>query len=142
MRTQRGFAMRGGAVTLAAMSLVASACGDSSDSDKAAVVAPGDAAAGEELFFTPMAEVRLSDACSTCHSADGDQRGWGPLLEGISDQAAERVAGISAVDYLRESIVDTRAFPVEGWSLHMPENYADVLSEEQIDDLIAYMLTQ
>ena len=51
---------------------------------------------------------------------------------------------MSAVDYLRQSIVDPYAFEVEGeWlSAAMPYRYPDLLSEDQIDSLVAFLLTQ
>jgi hypothetical protein len=50
---------------------------------------------------------------------------------------------MSDVDYLRESIVDPSAFRVDGeWSFAMPHQYPDLLSEDQINNLIAFLLTQ
>jgi len=100
---------------------------------------PGDAAVGESLFNMPM-QVRLGDACSTCHSTSGAEQGWGPLLDGIAGVAGDRVEGLGAEDYLQESIIAPRAYGLEGWELHMPQNYAGILAEQDIADLIAYLL--
>lgn len=90
----------------------------------------GDPAAGEELFATN---------CSACHA---EEDGAGPPLAGIGERAATRVDGMSAEEYLHESIVDPAAYVVEGFAPIMPKDYADKLSEEEITDLIAYLLTQ
>jgi hypothetical protein len=38
--------------------------------------------------------------------------------------------------------VDPQAFQVDNWPLTMPKNYSEVLSEEQINNLIAFLLTR
>ena len=140
-----------GALTLAACGSDGDS-GDSTDSPEAtsattttsvAGLAPlpaGDAVAGELLFNLPMA-VRLDDACSTCHSVPGAEQGWGPVLDGVGAAAGDRVEGRSAEDYLRESIIATRAYDLEGWDPNMPTNYAQILSEQEVADLVAYLLT-
>ena len=106
-----------------------------------AVLPPGDATAGEALFNMAMA-VRFNDECSTCHSADGAARGWGPVLDGVSAEAGDRVEGLTGEEYLQQSIIAPRAYALEGWGLHMPTNYGRILSEQDIADLIAYLLEQ
>jgi mono/diheme cytochrome c family protein len=149
------------------LALVAAACGDSadttaapeatttaaateatttasavSDEQLAVAAAVGDIAAGEELFEEPVAEMPDSVSCTSCHSLDGKDSPWAPGLAGISAVAADRVGGMSAVDYLGQSIVDPSAFRVDGeWRFAMPLRYSDALSEEQINNLIAFMLT-
>lgn len=103
---------------------------------------PGNAAAGEELFNTPMPEVRFSDSCSTCHSEEGQEKKWGPVLQGIGDVAGDRVEGMSALDYLQQSIIDPRAYTLEGWDPHMPTNYRSFLTDQEIADLIAFLVEQ
>jgi len=114
-----------------------------SDEQLASAAAIGDIAAGEELFKQPVDGVQHSLSCSTCHSLDGKATQDGPTLAGISAVAAVRVAGMSDVDYLRQSIVDPAAFRVGGeWRFPMPHQYADLLSEDQINNLIAFLLTR
>jgi hypothetical protein len=44
---------------------------------------------------------------------------------------------------LRQSIVDPYAFEVGGeWAFAMPYRYPEALSEDQINNLIAFLLTQ
>ncbi len=107
----------------------------------AAAEAIGDIAAGEQLFNTTIDEMPLPRACSLCHSLDGVD-GRAPTLAGISGNAGGRVEGLSAVDYLRQSIADPAAFKAGDWPAVMPGTYSDVLSEEEIDNLIAFLLTR
>jgi mono/diheme cytochrome c family protein len=109
----------------------------------AAAAAVGDMVAGEELFNEPLDGITHSASCSSCHTVDDQPGRWVPL-SGISAAAADRISGMSDVDYLRESIVDPCAFKAEGeWlSAAMPYTYADLLSEDQINDVIAYLLTR
>ena len=74
----------------------------------------------------------------------------GPSMIGIADRAGTRVAGQSAEEYLHNSILlpndylvpntDTRIFAAGGASL-MFQQYADYLSDEDVNNLVAYMLT-
>ena len=49
---------------------------------------------------------------------------------------------MSAEEYLRESIVDPAAYSVEGFADSMPKGLRILLSEEDIDNLVAFLLTQ
>lgn len=107
------------------------AADDAEADDAAAAERPaGDAANGETLF---------ASACSGCHM---EQEGVGPALPGMGERAAERVEGQSAEDYLHESIVDPGAYVVEGYQNIMPNTYTEQFDEQEIADLVAYMLTQ
>ncbi len=77
-----------------------------------------------------------------CHSLDGSV-GPGPPFQGISGRAGDRLPELSAVEYLGQSIVDPSAYVVEGFSDEaMPKNYRILMGEEDIDDLVAFLLTQ
>lgn len=103
----------------------------------------GDAARGEALFSF------ISDgvvACSTCHTIEesllfNPSRTSGPALNGIAERAAERIPGMSAEDYLRQSIVDPHSYVVEGYDDLMFADYGRFLDEQELADLIAYLLT-
>lgn len=96
----------------------------------------GSAEAGEKV----LREV-AAPACTSCHSLEPGVRGAGPSLANIGAEAGNRVAGMSAEEYLRQSIVEPDAFVVEGFSDIMVDTYGAQLSKQQIDDLIAYLLT-
>lgn len=111
----------------------------------------GDASNGEALFrFFPNPET--SQYCLTCHNPDEALPGAGPYLYGIASVAGERVEGMSAIDYLHESIIDPNLHIAppqtgpEGNSFTwvegvMPQNWGDVLDEQQIADLVAYLMS-
>jgi hypothetical protein len=99
----------------------------------------GDAAEGERLFntFQPRAGI----ACSTCHRTDSDARLIGPGLRNVSVRAQTRVAGQSAGQYLHTSIIDPRAYIVEGYPDLMPKNWGSVFTETQLNDIVAYLFS-
>jgi cytochrome c len=97
----------------------------------------GSADRGGTLFRTAQGAV---PACSTCHST-GQEKIVGPGLGGISTEAGKRVRGQSATDYIRTSIVNPGAFLVPGFQNIMPPVYAQRLSDQDIADLIAYLMT-
>ena len=67
----------------------------------------------------------------------------GPSFYGIADRAGERVPGLTAEEYLHQSIVEPNAFVVPGYpSGQMIQNFGQILTEEQIQDLIAFLMTQ
>ncbi len=103
---------------------------DAEATEEAGAAIEGDPAAGEDLF---------TQNCAGCHGA---QDGAGPALTGMGERAATRVEGMSAEDYLHESIVDPSAHVVEGFADIMPKQYGTQFSEDEIADLIAYILEQ
>ena len=111
------------------------ACSDDSTIDPLDI---GDPVRGRQLF---EGAEPLSHGCIECHSLDGSEE-RAPTMLGLSDRAGERVPDLSAVDYLRQSIVDPRAYAVEGFHNNMPSSLKYILSEEDIDALVAFMLTQ
>lgn len=78
--------------------------------------------------------------CKSCHSLDGTTV-VGPGWAGLDERAAERIAGVAAEDYLRQSITAPSAYVVEGYADIMPKDFAERLSDEQINDVIAFMLS-
>lgn len=98
----------------------------------AATTAPaaGDPAAGQKLF---------AEKCSACHA---DQDGVAPGRIGMGQRAATRIAGMSAADYLHQSIVDPGAFVVPNFKNIMPTTFSQQLTDQEINDLVAYLLTQ
>ncbi len=82
--------------------------------------------------------------CSACHTIQGVSQGvLGPELTNIATIAETRIPGMSAEDYLRESIVEPDAHTVEGFQEGlMQATMAGIpLSDEDIDALVEYMLT-
>ena len=82
--------------------------------------------------------------CANCHTLT-DIDLLGPGFAGMADRAATRVPGLSAEEYIRQSIVDPTAYIVEGnWPEDevMPTSYAEEYSEQDINDLVAFLMTQ
>ncbi len=104
------------------------------------LVAVRDAANGAVLFATFQEAANYS--CSNCHLPDSEKTNLGPGLLNIKDRAATRVAGMSAAEYIYQSIVDSKSYTVEGFDPDlMPQNWADIYSDLQIFDIVAYLMT-
>ena len=100
----------------------------------------GNAAEGEKLFQQPT--IGSAPSCSVCHSIEPDQVIVGPSLAGVANRAGSRVKGQTAQVYLRTSILDPNAYIVDGFtSGTMYQHYKDALSDQQVNDLVAYLLT-
>ena len=103
-------------------------------------------ARGCDLFVSPPPEVGAQPLwCSTCHTIEGLSQGLiGPDLTHIGTEAATRIPGSSAEQYIRESIKDPAAFicPVERCTPGlMTSAIVGGLTDEQVDDLVAFLLT-
>jgi nitric oxide reductase subunit C len=137
-----------------AMATVLAACGGGSE--PAAPVAPapatttgGNAANGQALFSQSV--LAGNAGCTTCHSLEPAKALVGPSMAGIGARAAATVPGQSAEEYLRQSIVDTNAFLANGCNASdpeaqcaagiMPQDWPQKLSAQEIEDLVAYLLT-
>ena len=126
------------ALLMLATGVMLTGCGGTAAVDPQEI---GDPARGQEIYTTGAG--LLSIPCVNCHTLEeGGSEKYGPSLVGISAQAGERVSGLDAVEYLRQSIVEPSAYVVEGFDDNMEKFYSLLLSEEDIDHLVAFMLTQ
>lgn len=135
-------------VWFVAMAVVLAGCGNG-DASTTTVTASQTAAVGDPVRGRQIWDDGggvLSGPCSVCHSVDGSEKvgviDRAPTWQGISGRAGDRVPGLSAEEYLRKSIVDPSAYIVEGYSDAMPKGFKILLSEEDIDNLVAFLLTQ
>ncbi|MHB8625846.1 MAG: c-type cytochrome [Aggregatilineales bacterium] len=96
----------------------------------------GDPARGQALF-------QGAATCSSCHDVANGVTIVGPSLKGVANACEDSCRpGQSIADYLRESIVSPNAFIVPGFQPNiMPQTFAKTLSTQQINDLVAYLLT-
>ncbi len=98
---------------------------------------PGDPETGRQLF--------VSAGCIACHTVSGIPEATGvvgPSQDGLATRAATTVEGLSAEEYIRQSILDPNAFVVEGFPASvMPQTYNTLFSEEELNDLVAFLLT-
>ncbi len=79
--------------------------------------------------------------CLACHTVDGTP-GAGPTFSGIAGASRPLESGESVLAdtaYLFNSIVDPGAQLVAGFPDVMPADYADQLTEAEINDLITYI---
>ena len=60
----------------------------------------------------------------------------GPSLDGIGSRASSRQQGLSAEDYIRESIESPAAFVVEGFDPIMPE-LRSTLTDSEFEQLVS-----
>jgi hypothetical protein len=92
---------------------------------------------GREVFTS-----QSLGACDVCHSTKPGDVGVGPSLAGVADRAGDRVAGLDAEAYLRQSILDPDAYVVDGFRAgQMLDIYEERLSEDDLDALVEYLLT-
>jgi cytochrome c2 len=100
----------------------------------------GNVERGAQIFTQGVNE---SPPCSTCHFVVSGQTGFtlGPNLAGIAERAAVTVEGLSAEEYLHQSIVEPLSHVVPGYRDLMYADYAAHMSEADVQDLIAYLLT-
>ena len=84
--------------------------------------------------------------CSGCHAIAGVSSGpIGPPLDGIAIRAASRVSGLSAEEYIRESITEPGAFVVKdcpsGDCAPVMPSLRSAMTDAEFESLVAYLLT-
>ncbi len=79
--------------------------------------------------------------CASCHEAGLRNlfRRVGPPLDHIGTVAGERRPGLSAEDYIRQSLADPGIYVVPGYPDSMPRGLTKDLSPEDLAALIAYL---
>lgn len=91
---------------------------------------------GRELFTSP------SVGCFRCHRIAGKGGVRGPDLTQVASRAGGRVSGLTAREYLLEKLRagSTYQFKVPKYAPMMPP-FKLLVSRQQIDDLVAYLVT-
>ena len=79
--------------------------------------------------------------CANCHEPNLVGQRLGPALDHIGTVAASRWPGMSAEEYIRQSILDPGAFVVPGYQDSMPRDLGRDLSPTDLDALVAYLLS-
>jgi cytochrome c oxidase subunit 2 len=92
-------------------------------------------AAGRNLF--------LNKGCTGCHQIVGVSGGIevGPNLTLLAQRAGERVAGMSAEQYVRASILTPDAYIVSGYANPSPMPQL-LVSDDELDALVAFLLVE
>ncbi|MFP3853924.1 MAG: cytochrome c oxidase subunit II [Anaerolineales bacterium] len=83
--------------------------------------------------------------CGACHALDdvGSTGTVGPELNGLGEQAATRIEGMSAEEYIREAIVDPGAHIVEGFQDGlMPRDLGERMTDAELQAMVQYLLQQ
>lgn len=109
----------------------------------------GDPVAGQVVFVTNYELPGGQQwACMSCHSITPDElRLIGPGMWNVTNRAPNYGTGETAEAYLYHSIVAPQDFIVPvaegqpGWALAMPLGFGDVLTEQQLADLVSYLGT-
>jgi cytochrome c oxidase subunit 4 len=99
------------------------------------VTVTGDAAAGQLVF--------QQTGCGSCHKVSGVTGAVGsigPLLDGLFSRAANRLPGVSATDYIRQSIEAPEVYVVSGYLKLMPA-LRQQMSQQEFADLLAFLHT-
>ena len=98
------------------------------------------AEAGRSIFSETA--LGTNAGCRICHSLDAGRDLVGPSLAGVGTRAGSTVSGLMPEEYLRQSIVDPDAYVVPGYPAgQMLAGLGDVLPPEDLDSLIAFLLT-
>lgn len=121
---------------------------DTVGAEKDVAVSDAPVAQGQALFRNNP------PGCASCHSTVEGVNLAGPSLAGIATQAERVLAGgdykgkaTTAEEFIRESILEPSAYLVPGAMYSaagrsfMPDNYSDMLTPEQVEQLVAYLLS-
>ncbi len=102
---------------------------------------------GDRLFHSLISVgtsggVNADWSCNTCHDPTTDVRGVGPGFLSVGARAGERIEGYPAELYLYNSIIHPNDYIVEDFIENlMPTGYKEALSEQDIYDIVAYLMT-
>lgn len=124
---------------------------------EATALAEGEEVAGPVATPTPLPAdaspveigqaVYAAQGCAGCHGEPGGQGLVAPNLGGLASRAGDTVDGQSAEEYIRTSIINPNAYIVPECPTGacapgiMPQNYEQVLSEQELEGLVQYLLT-
>jgi cytochrome c551/c552 len=111
------------------------------------LVACGNSAESLPPTPTPTAQIRagitvFKRECASCHALVADTVKVGPSLHNIATRAATRIDNTSAEAYILQSIMNPTAYTVAGFDSAMPLDLSKKLTGEEIDAVVAYLMTQ
>lgn len=113
--------------------LTVAGCGGGEKKSEPSLDPNSEVGKGEQVFKTH---------CASCHAVKGDRVVVGPSLAGVATRAASRINGLSAEDYLRESIIYPNDYLVAGFAEGaMQQNFANQLTSDEVNLLVVYLMT-
>jgi cytochrome c553 len=123
------------------VALVIAGCGGSGGG----AAGPGDVARGKALYNKSTIGTKSAEGCVACHKYD-EKEGKAekaPYTKETAKRAGTRVPGMSAEEYIKESLLSPDKYIVEGFNKgDMYQKFGAELSAQEIADLIAYLLTE
>ncbi len=87
-------------------------------------------------------ELAASQGCAACHNVTGDPGGIGPTWKGLLGHEVKMTDGTTVTAdeaYITDSIIHPLAQIVEGYQPIMPGSYGEVLTDQQIAYIVAYI---
>lgn len=118
---------------LVASVLLMTACGQSETANNASSdQASAQIEAGKKIFQAN---------CSACHATEGEQVIVGPSMVGLVSRAGDIVKDMDGEAYIQQSIIEPAAYINAGFQNLMPNTYGNILSQEELDALTAYLMT-
>ncbi len=79
--------------------------------------------------------------CTVCHRLGAANQNIAPPFAGVAERAASRKPMLPAEEYIYESIISPAVFVVEGYNPVMPQNYPERLTDSELGDIIAYLMS-
>jgi cytochrome c553 len=129
-------------ILIMALSLALVACGgdDGGEVAESEPAGAGSATNGEALYKQTTIGSASAPGCITCHSLEEDVTLVGPSHAGMGLRAETGASGLSAAEFLEQSIVEPDAVLTEGFSPGvMYRNYGNELTDQEIADLVAFL---
>ena len=81
--------------------------------------------------------------CIACHAVyEISDSTIGPSLGELANRAGNRVASLSANEYIRQSMINPHVYVVEGWSPTCnPPHFSNIIDERELNNLVIWLLT-
>ncbi len=101
---------------------------------------------GFHPFGAPSIDIQhgkqvFEENCAGCHAIElGKAAGLGPSLSDISTEAGQRIEGMTAEQFILQSILYPDAYKMQGAQGAMPAAVGSSLNDSEITDLLAYLM--
>ena len=84
----------------------------------------------------------FEENCAGCHAIErGKAAGLGPALTDISTEAGQRIEGMTAEQFILQSILYPDAYKMQGAQGAMPAEVGSSLGDSELTDLVAYLMS-